>query len=182
MGNDTSEKFNLEQSYNLNAINILIMEVNSCYILGNIKDGLYISKLCPYSSLGFIKIKYTSINNAEMHPNYKNLFLTISHYELVICEINENKKQCEQKIMIKGSKKFIKALFCKNNDKLFVSISNDKIVKIWSMEDSLCIGSISLDSQIENIEFFKDYLFYQERSVYIIIIVHIILYYLTIIS
>ena len=55
------------------------MEANNCYILGNIKDGLCISKLCPNSSLSFIKVKYTSINDAEMHPNYKNIFLTISH-------------------------------------------------------------------------------------------------------
>ena len=164
MGNDNSVKFNLEKSYNLNNLNILIIEANSFYILGNIINGLCILKLNPDSSFSCIKVNYTMIDNAEMHPNYKNVFLTISYNELAIWEINENEKECEQKIMIKEDKKFIKALFCKNNDKLFVSISNDKIVKIWSMEHSLCIGSISLDSQIENIKYFKDYLFYQRKK------------------
>ena len=169
MGNDTSEKFNLDQSYNLNDITMIIIGSNSCYILGNVKDGLCIFKLCPDSSLISIKVKYTTISSAEIHPNYKNIFLTISHDELIIWEINENEKQCNQKIMIKGNKKFIKALFCKNNDKQFISYSNDRTIKIWSMENSFCIGSISVDRLIENIEFFNDYLFYQEGSGNIVI-------------
>ena len=169
MGNDSSVKFNLEQSYNLNDINMLIIEANSFYILGNIKDGLCILKLNPDSSFSSIKVNYPMVNNAEMHPNYKNVFLTISHNELAIWEINENEKECDQKIMIKGNKKFIKALFCKNNDKQFISYSDDRTIKIWSMENSFCIGSISVDRHIKNIEFFKDYLFYQEESGYIVI-------------
>ena len=169
MGNDTSVKFKLEQSYNLNHINILIVEANSFYILGNIKDGLCILKLNPDSSFSSIKVDYNKINNAEMHPNYKNVFLTIYHDELAIWEINENEKECVQKIMIKGNKKYIKALFCKNNDKQFVSYSEDRTIKIWSMENSFCIGSISVDRHTKNIEFFTDYLFYQEGSGYIVI-------------
>ena len=169
MGNDTSVKFKLEQSYNLNHINILIVEANSFYILGNIKDGLCILKLNPDSSFSSIKVDYNKINNAEMHPNYKNVFLTIYYDELAIWEINENEKECVQKIMIKGNKKYIKALFCKNNDKQFVSYSEDRTIKIWSMENSFCIGSISVDRHTKNIEFFTDYLFYQEGSGYIVI-------------
>ena len=169
MGNDTSVKFKLEQSYNLNHINILIVEANSFYILGNIKDGLCILKLNPDSSFSSIKVDYNQINNAEMHPNYKNVFLTIYYDELAIWEINENEKECVQKIMIKGNKKYIKALFCKNNDKQFVSYSEDRTIKIWSMENSFCIGSISVDRHTKNIEFFTDYLFYQEGSGYIVI-------------
>jgi hypothetical protein len=71
--------------------------------------------------------------------------------------------------MIKGNKKYIKALFCKNNDKQFVSYSEDRTIKIWSMENSFCIGSISVDRHTKNIEFFTDYLFYQEGSGYIVI-------------
>ena len=169
MGNDTSVKFKLEQSYNLNHINILIVEANSFYILGNIKDGLCILKLNPDSSFSSIKVDYNKINNAEMHPNYKNVFLTIYYDELAIWEINENEKECVQKIMIKGNKKYIKALFCKNNDKQFVSYSEDRTIKIWSMENSFCIGSISVDRHTKNIEFFTDYLFYQEGNGYIVI-------------
>ena len=169
MGNDTSVKFKLEQSYNLNHINILIVEANSFYILGNIKDGLCILKLNPDSSFSSIKVDYNKINNAEMHPNYKNVFLTIYYDELAIWEIKKKKKECVQKIMIKGNKKYIKALFCKNNDKQFVSYSEDRTIKIWSMENSFCIGSISVDRHTKNIEFFTDYLFYQEGSGYIVI-------------
>ena len=169
MGNDTSAKFNLDQSYNLNDIYMIVKNANSSYIVGTDQNGLCIFKLCDDSSLISIKVKYSAVNSAEMHPNFKNVFLTILINELIIWEINENEKQCDQKITIKDNRTFIKALFCKNNDKQFLSYSNDNTIKIWSLENSFCIGSISVDRSLENIEFFKDYLFYQEGSGYIII-------------
>ena len=130
---------------------MLVIEANSSYIVGIDKNGLCIFKLCDDSSLISIKVKYSTISSAEMHQNFKNIFLTISTDELIIWEINENEKQCDQKIMKKDNRKFIKALFCKNNDKQFLSYSNDNTIKIWSIENSFCIGSISVDRSLENI-------------------------------
>ena len=105
-----------------------------------------------------------------MHPNYRNIFLSISEYEIIIWEINESNQICREKIIVKGfKKKIIKAIFCKNDDKKFISYSKDNKIKIWNMESSFYFGSISVTKQITNIEFYKEHLFYQEENKNIVI-------------
>lgn len=170
MGSILSQKYDLTKSYFPNHC-VQILNANSAYIIST--DGLDLYIYCldsnPYP-ISIIASNSPNIHAVEMHHNYKNIFLSISENEIKIWEIIENKKKCEAKITIRGHKKgIIKALFCKNNDKQFISYSKDNTIKIWSMDKSFCITSISVKNKIKNIEFFQDHLFYQEENESIVI-------------
>ena len=121
---------------------------DASYIIANNEEGLCVFKLCPNSPLISIEAKYGRTDAVEIHPTFKNVFLTTRDNEMVIWEINEKKKKCEQKI---------------------ITYSNNRTIKIWSMEKSFCIGSFPIEKKIKNVEFFKEHLFYQEENERIVI-------------
>ena len=166
MGNNTTEIY-LDQLYEIYHPDLIILKANSSYIIANNEKGLCLFKLCPNSPLIFFEAEYGRTDTVEMHPNFKNVFLTTRETEMIIWEINENENKCEKKIILKD--KCIKAYFCKNNDKQFITFPNNRTIKIWSMENSFCIGSLSVEKQIKNVEFFKDHLFFQDESGRIVI-------------
>ena len=173
MGTNTyklSKQFNpIQIRWDLNANSSYIISIRGDILLS--EYYLYIYCLSSYPGAITIKVSISSmITSVEMHPNYKNIFLSTSENEIKIWEINEKEKICQEKINVKAHQKFInKALFCRNNDKHFLSYSKDNTIKIWSMESSFCLTSISVNKQIKNIEFYKEHLFYQEGNESIVI-------------
>ena len=147
-----------------------VLNANNDYIFSIIKNYLYIYCLGSDPIFTICKKNNFEIRYIETHHKYKNIFLSTSKNEIQIWEINESEKNCKIKITVKAHKKPInKVLFCKNEEKKFISYSDDNTIKIWSMENSFCIANISVKAKINNIEFYKDYLFYQEDNEYIIV-------------
>ena len=111
MGNFASEKYYLNKTYHTPS-NILI-NANSIYIISIDINGLLIFCLDSNSYTISIQPKEPSrVDSVEMHPNYKNIFLSTYRNEIIIWEINESEKICEVKINIKDHRKNIsKALF-----------------------------------------------------------------------
>ena len=87
--------------YEINNQDLIILKLNSSYVIGNNENGLCVFKLCPNLPLISIEAEYGSTDIVELHPTFKNVFLTINLIEMVIWEINENKNKCEKKILLK---------------------------------------------------------------------------------
>ena len=152
--------------------NAYILNTNSSYIIAYNEEGLYIQCLdSDINPLSFKVENWRKINSIIFHPKYSNIFLSYSIYspEIKIWEIIKSKKICKERITIKGHNKPNKiVLFSKNDDKRLASYSEDNTIKIWCMNNSVCVTSISVKKEIKNIEYIQD-LYYQEGNEYIVI-------------
>ena len=152
--------------------NAYILNANSSYIIAYNEEGLYIQCLDSNTNpISFQVENSRKINSITFHPKYNNIFLSFSIYspEIKIWEIIKSKKICKERITIKGLNKPNKiVLFSKKDDKRLASYSEDNTIKIWSMNNSFCVASISVNKEIKNIEYMQD-LFYQEGNEYIVI-------------
>ena len=161
-----------EKRKSLDIENSLILNANSSYLIGQNKEGLYIRDL--YSNIDpiYLQLEKPFMNSIIFHPKYKNVFLSFllkCPSDIKIYEIIKNENKCIERIIIKGHNKPIKiALFSKNDEKRLVSYSEDNRIKIWSINNSFCIASISVDKEIKNIEYIQD-LYYQEGNECIVI-------------
>lgn len=144
---------------------------NSSYIISQDYPELYIYCLNPDNNdyeLINIEIDF-KMKHIEMHHIYKNIFLTVSAENTIIWEIKEN-KECKQKIKIKShNESFEEAFFCKNEEKSFVTLSDDNTIKLWNLEKSYYIMKITNDEKINKIEYYKNYIYYQESKKFIVI-------------
>ena len=152
--------------------NAYILNANSSYIIAYNEEGLYIHCLDSNTNPLSFKVENSrKITAIIFHPKYSNIFLSYSIYspEIKIWEIIKSKKICKERITIKGhNKPNIIVLFSKNDDKRLASYSEDNTIKIWSMNNSVCVTSISVKREIKNIEYIQD-LYYQEGNECIVI-------------
>ena len=87
-----SEKYYLNKSYHT-PTDIIVKNGNSTYIISIDIDGLLIFYLGSNSNPIIIRPKEPSrVDIVEMHPIYKNIFLTTNHNKIIIWEINESEK------------------------------------------------------------------------------------------
>ena len=151
--------------------NAYILNANFSYIIAYNGKGLYIQYLDSNNPISFKVENSRKINSVIFHPKYNNIFLSFSIYssEIKIWEIIKSKKICKERITIKGHNKPNKiVLFSKSDDKRLASYSEDNTIKIWSMNNSFCVTSISVNKEIKNIEYIHD-LFYQEGNECIVV-------------
>ena len=128
--------------------NTIILNANCSYIIAYTEEGLYIHCIDSNNNPISFKIENSrKLTSIIFHPKYKNIFLSYSIFspEIKIWEIIRNKKKCKERISIKGHNKPNKiVLFSKNDDKRLASYSEDNTIKIWSINNSFCVTSISV--------------------------------------
>ena len=149
----------------LNNYNFSCFDGNSNYlILGN-KNQIKIFNLKSNNKYPIVIEKENTISLIRIHPRIKTIFLSVLNDNIIIWEIKQSKNECKEKIIIKGHTKIItKAVFCKTNDKLLASSSEDKTIKIWLFERYFCIANIQTTHIIYNIVLFNEYIYYQNKE------------------
>ena len=161
MGNkDFTQKEILLNDYTFNNFN-----GNTSYLILADRNKIKIFNLKSNNKSPIIINKNTNISFIEMHPRIKTIFLSVLNDIIIIWEINQLTNQCAEKIIIKGHSKIIKkAVFCKTNDKLLASFSDDKTIKIWFFERHFCIANIQTVLNIFNIVLYYECIYYQNEN------------------
>ena len=158
--NDFIQKEILLNNYTFNSFN-----GNTSYLILADRKKIKIFNLKSNNKSPIIIKKDTNISFIEMHPRIKTIFLSVLNDKIIVWEINQITNGCTEKIIIKGHSKIIKkAVFCKNNDKLLASFSDDKTIKIWFFERHFCIANIQTILDIYNILLYYDCIYYQNEN------------------
>ena len=161
--NADSQNISLKETKSI-SIKVLnsILAVNNRYIISEtLNQSLKIEDVVT-NSISFIK--YDSfILIVKFHPKYENIFLLVNSNNIKIYEIKKDK--CEEKVSVNGHYEPIKeAVFSNTDDTIFATFSLDKTLKIWNLEDPFCICSILMNNLIDEIQIYKNYLFYYDEA------------------
>lgn len=166
MGNQNTPSSGFyEKRMILNKYQFTIFNGNTSYLILARRKEMKIFILESNDKTPIIIQKETNISLIEMHPRLKTIFLSVLNDKIIIWEIKGLTKECIEKILIKGhTKNITKAVFCKTNDKLLASFSDDKTIKIWHFERHFCIANIQTVLDSYNIKLYYEYIYYQNEN------------------
>ena len=141
-----------------------IIVANNRYIISDI-DNMSLKIEDIYSNLSSI-IQYKSISfKVIFHPRIENIFLLADGNDIKIYQIKEDSCKCNQIVSATGhSQLILSAVFSNTNDKIFATLSMDKTIKVWNLEYPFCICNILLNNSIDNMQIYKNFIFYYDKG------------------
>jgi len=141
-----------------------IIVANNRYIISNI-NNLSLKIEDTYSNLSST-IQYKLISfKVIFHPRIENIFLLADGNEIKIYQITEDNCKCNQISSATGhSQLILSAVFSNTNDKIFATMSLDKTIKVWNLEYPFCISNILINNLMDNMQIYKNFIFYFDQS------------------
>ena len=139
-----------------------ILAINNRYIISEtLNQSLKVEDVVTNL---FSFIKYDSfILIVKFHPKYENIFLLVNANNIKVYEITEDK--CEKKVTVNWHCEPIKTVvFSNSDDTIFATFSLDKTLKIWNLEVPFSICSILMNNLIDEIQIYKNYIFYYDKA------------------
>ena len=141
-----------------------IIVANNRYIISNI-NNLSLKIEDTYSNLSST-IQYKLISfKVIFHPRIENIFLLADGNEIKIYQITEDNCKCNQISSATGhSQLILSAVFSNTNDKIFATMPLDKTIKVWNLEYPFCISNILINNLMDNMQIYKNFIFYFVQS------------------
>ena len=141
-----------------------IIVANNRYIISG-RNNMSLKIEDIYSNLSSI-IQYKSISfKVIFHPRIENIFLLADGNDIKIYQIKEDSCKCNQISSATGhSQLILSAVFSNTNDKIFATLSMDKTIKVWNLEYPFCICNILLNNSIDNMQIYKNFIFYYDKG------------------
>ena len=158
--------FELTKSNKIDNIKSVIA-ANNKYIISKAK---YLSlKIEDIDSNLVSVIKYNSTDLIVIfHPKLENIFLLVDDNIIKIYEIIKDKFdkfECEEKVNVSGhSKSIVSAVFSSTDNKIFATFSRDKTIKVWNLEEPFCICNILVNNPINEMQIYKNFIFYYDMG------------------
>ena len=139
-----------------------LITANNSYIIFRSKKGVrYIYDIKDKRKIEF-DYRFSII---KMHPKFQNIFLIAEGNIAKIFEINKKPFEYIEKSKVNGHTQNIKlAEFSNYNDKIFVTYSYDKTIKVWNLDIAFCICNILLIDPIEDFQIYKEFIFYYDKK------------------
>ena len=126
-------------------MNQVITANNKYIIIKSEKNVLHIKDL---ETEKFYSIQLNSrYSFAQFHPKLEDIFLMVDGKIIKIFVIVKEPFECKEKVKVEEHSSTINiAEFSKNDDKIFATYSDYNSIKIWSIDQPVCICNILVNN------------------------------------
>ena len=168
--NDSRNDITLNYEKDINIKKSIFKAINTKYIIFQNK-GFHLKIKNIDKNISY-DIKYISKSPSSLvtfHPRLENIFLFADENIIKIYEVRNDGNECNENSTVNGHyKSTLLISFSQTDDKIFATFSLDITIRIWNLEYPFCICNISISNKIENMQIYKNFVFYYENNSQII--------------